>query len=86
MKNRKIKKIMAGIGVASLVAGMSVNAQAGSHGNSCGKGGEKKGFFQSMYDSCKGESCESEEKSSRGKGSKKSSKSGSSCGKGSCGK
>ncbi len=91
MGNKKLTKIMAGIGIASLVVGMSVSANAGTGKNSCGKGscgkgGAKKGFFQCLYDACKGCPQGDKAKSSCGKRMKKSSKAKSSCGKGSCGK
>ncbi|MBD3426831.1 MAG: hypothetical protein GF409_06330 [Candidatus Omnitrophica bacterium] len=89
MKNSKISRIMAGIGIAGLVAGMSVNSHASSGKTSCGKGscgkGGEKGFFQALYDGCKGPDAAKKAKSSCGKGSKKE-KGATSCGKGSCGR
>ena len=78
-----MKKVVTGVAVTTLVAGLASGAYAGGKSScakgSCGSKGAKKGFFQGIYDWMKGgSSCG---KSSCGSGSAKSS-----CGKGSCGK
>jgi len=77
MKKVSLKKVVAGVAMTTLIAGLATGSYAGDKGScgkgscgksSCGSKGAKKGFFQGMYDWMQGE---------KGSGS---------CGKSSCGK
>ncbi|MFH1394569.1 MAG: hypothetical protein ABIH09_00225 [Candidatus Omnitrophota bacterium] len=81
MKNRKFSGIITGICVACLVIGMTVCANAGNGKSSSSTAAPKKGFFQCLYDACKGCCKGTKAKSTCSKDTKKSSDSGSSCSK-----
>jgi len=58
MKSVKFSKIVISLAVMSLVVGMCASADAGDRKSSCGKSygksADEKGFFQCLYDACKG--------------------------------